>query len=229
MTEWSRPATWIEWSCQACPGAPGRVPWGCCGGGCAARVPRFAEPAGERRALREGLLYDLLGRVHHQDTRDQSVRNLMSRYHIDEPHAKRVRDIALSLLAQVAAPWGLQSPEDRLLLAWAADLHEIGMDIAHSQYHKHGGYLLAHMDLPGFSRLDQSQLASLVRLHRRKFAIEDDSISTEGRILSLAVLLRLAVVLHRSRSTVPLPHIAASGKSGQITLRLPKKWLDKHP
>ncbi len=180
-------------------------------------------------ALREGLLYDLLGRVHHQDTRDQSVRNLMSRYHIDEPHAKRVRDIALSLLAQVAAPWGLQSPEDRLLLAWAADLHEIGMDIAHSQYHKHGGYLLAHMDLPGFSRLDQSQLASLVRLHRRKFAVEDDSISTEGRILGLAVLLRLAVVLHRSRSTVPLPHIAASGKSGQITLRLPKEWLDKHP
>lgn len=180
-------------------------------------------------ALREGLLYDLLGRVHHQDIREQSVRNLMGRYHIDEAHAKRVRDTALSLLAQVAAPWALQSPEDRLLLAWAADLHEIGMDIAHSQYHKHGGYLLAHMDLPGFSRLDQSQLASLVRLHRRKFAVEDDSVSTEGRILSLAVLLRLAVVLHRSRSTIPLPHVAATGKNGQIALKLPKEWLDKHP
>lgn len=180
-------------------------------------------------ALREGLLYDLLGRVHHQDIRDQSVRNLMGRYHIDEPHAKRVRDTALSLLAQVAAPWGLQSPEDRLLLAWAADLHEIGMDIAHNQYHKHGGYLLAHMDLPGFSHLDQSQLASLVRLHRRKFAVEDDSFSTEGRILSLAVLLRLAVVLHRSRSTMPLPHVAATGKSGQVTLKLPEEWLDNHP
>ena len=180
-------------------------------------------------ALREGLLYDLLGRVHHQDIRDQSVRNLMGRYHIDEPHAKRVRDTALSLLAQVAAPWGLQSPEDRLLLAWAADLHEIGMDIAHNQYHKHGGYLLGHMDLPGFSRLDQSQLASLVRLHRRKFAVEDDSVSTEGRILRLAVLLRLAVVLHRSRATIPLPHVAAAGKNGQITLKLPKEWLDNHP
>ena len=180
-------------------------------------------------ALREGLLHDLLGRVHHQDIRDHSVRNLMHRYHIEAPHAKRVRDTALSLLAQVAAPWRLQSPDDRLLLGWAADLHEIGMDIAHNQYHKHGGYLLAHMDLPGFSRLDQSQLASLVRLHRRKFAAEEAAISTEGRILSLAVLLRLAVVLHRSRSTVPLPHVAAEGRPGRIALTLPKDWLDKHP
>ena len=180
-------------------------------------------------ALREGLLHDLLGRAHHQDIREQSVRNLMSRYHIEEPHAKRVRDTALSLHAQVAASWGLQSPEDRLLLAWAADLHEIGMDIAHNQYHKHGGYLLAHMDLPGFSRPDQSQLASLVRLHRRKFAFEDIPVSAAGRILRLAALLRLAVVLHRSRSTVPLPHVAAVARDGLIKLKLPKDWLDKHP
>ena len=153
----------------------------------------------------------------------------MSRYHIEEPHAKRVRDTALSLHAQVAAAWGLQSPEDRLLLAWAADLHEIGMDIAHNQYHKHGGYLLAHMDLPGFSRPDQSQLASLVRLHRRKFAFEDIPVSAAGRILRLSALLRLAVVLHRSRSTAPLPHIAAVARDGHIKLKLPKDWLDKHP
>ena len=180
-------------------------------------------------ALREGLLHDLLGRVHHQDTRDYSVRNLMDRYHIEAPHAKRVRDTALSLLAQVAQSWRLQSPEDRLLLAWAADLHEIGMDIAHNQYHRHGGYLLAHMDLPGFSRLDQSQLATLVRLHRRKFAMEDASIVPEIRVLRLAVLLRLAVVLHRSRSTAPLPHIAAAAENGQVRLTLPKPWLGKHP
>ena len=153
----------------------------------------------------------------------------MDRYHIAAPHAKRVRDTALGLLAQVAQSWRLQSPEDRLLLAWAADLHEIGMDIAHNQYHRHGGYLLAHMDLPGFSRLDQSQLATLVRLHRRKFAVEDASIVPEIRVLRLAVLLRLAVVLHRSRSTAPLPHIAAAAENGQVRLTLPKPWLDKHP
>ena len=181
-------------------------------------------------SLREGLLQDLLGRVHHQDIRDATVRNLMGRYHVDAAHAKRVRDTALALLAQVAVSWGLQAAEHRLLLAWAADLHEVGMDIAHNQYHKHGGYLLAHMDMPGFSRLDQSQLATLVRLHRRKFAIDDEALPTaEGAILRLTALLRLAVILHRSRSNDPQPHIAieANGEGMEVTLF--KEWLAKHP
>ena len=180
-------------------------------------------------ALREGLLWDLLGRVHHQDIRDRSVADLMGRYHVDEPHAKRVRDTALGLLAQLAVHWELQAAEDRLLLGWAADLHEIGMDIAHSQHHKHGAYLLANMDMPGFSRLDQGQLAALVRLHRRKFSVADAPFSSEQRILRLAALLRLAVIVHRSRSGAPPPHIAAAIKKAQLVLTLPADWLAKHP
>ena len=180
-------------------------------------------------ALREGLLQDLLGRVHHQDIRDATVRNLMGRYHVDAAHAKRVRDTALALLAQVAVSWRLQAAEHRLLLAWAADLHEVGMDIAHNQYHKHGGYLLAHMDMPGFSRLDQSQLATLVRLHRRKFAIDDEALPAEGAILRLTALLRLAVILHRSRSSDPLPHVAIEADGGRMEVTLFKEWLAKHP
>ncbi|MCY3641026.1 MAG: Ppx/GppA phosphatase family protein [Gammaproteobacteria bacterium] len=180
-------------------------------------------------SLREGLLQDLLGRVHHQDIRDATVRNLMDRYHVDAAHAKRVRDTALALLAQVAVSWRLQAAEHRLLLAWAADLHEVGMDIAHNQYHKHGGYLLAHMDMPGFSRLDQSQLATLVRLHRRKFAVDDQALPAEGEILRLTALLRLAVILHRSRSNDALPHVAIEADGGQMVVTLFKEWLAKHP
>ena len=181
-------------------------------------------------ALREGLLQDLLGRVHHQDIRDATVRNLMDRYHVDAAHAKRVRDTALALLAQVAVTWRLQSAEQRLLLAWAADLHEIGMDIAHNQYHKHGGYLLAHMDMPGFSRLDQSQLGTLVRLHRRKVAVEGEALPmAKGAILRLTALLRLAVILHRSRSSDPLPHVAIETEGSQMVVTLFKEWLAKHP
>lgn len=180
-------------------------------------------------ALREGLLWDLLGRVHHQDIRDRSVADLMRRYHVDEPHAKRVRDTALGLLAQLAVHWDLQDAEDRLLLGWAAHLHEIGMDIAHSQHHKHGAYLLANMDMPGFSRLDQSQLATLVRLHRRKFGAADAPFPGEQRIVRLAALLRLAVIVHRSRSSTPPPHIAAAVKKAQLVLTLPADWLAKHP
>ena len=163
-----------------------------------------------RGALREGLLYDLLGRARHHDIRDSTVQNLMVRYHIDAAHAKQVRDTALSLLAQTAVDWHLGESSHRLLLAWAADLHEIGMDIAHHHYHKHGGYLLANMDMPGFSWPDQFQLASLVRSHRRKFPVETEPMLFQTHILRLAALLRVAVILNRSRSKNPLPHVAAS-------------------
>ena len=182
-----------------------------------------------RGALREGLLQDLFGRAQHHDIRDSTVQNLMVRYHVDTGHAKRVRDTALSLLAQAAVGWNLTESSSRLLLAWAADLHEIGMDIAHNHYHRHGGYLLANMDMPGFSRLDQAQLASLVRSHRRKFPADSEPMLAQGHILRLAALLRVAVILNRSRSKDPLPHIAAAARYSQLTLTVPKKWLAKHP
>ena len=152
-----------------------------------------------RGALREGLLYDLLGRAHHDDIRDSTVQNLMVRYHIDTGHAKRVRDTALSLLAQTAVAWNLTESSNRLLLAWAADLHEIGMDIAHTHYHRHGGYLLAHMDMPGFSWPDQFQLASLVRSHRRKFPVETEPLLAHKQIL------RPGRAASRGRDSEPQP------------------------
>ncbi|MCZ6619152.1 MAG: exopolyphosphatase [Gammaproteobacteria bacterium] len=182
-------------------------------------------------ALREGLLYDLLGRVQHQDIRENSVLDLMNRYRIDRPHAKRVRETAIELLAQVAVSWELTEPNDKLLLGWAAQLHEIGIDIAHNQYHKHGGYLLRHMDLPGFSNLDQQHLAALVRAHRHKFPKEEipPVNGDTSRVGLLAAVLRLAVVLHRNRTSEPLPHVAMSAEDHRVKLALPEAWLKKHP
>ena len=182
-------------------------------------------------ALREGVIYDLLGRVHHQDVRESTVGDLRQRYHVDERHAQRVRESAFQLMAQVAGEWALTDPDDRLLLGWAADLHEIGMDIAHTQYHKHGGYLLRYMDMPGFSRWDQRQLAALVRAHRRKFPSTDPIFGglARTRLIRLAVLLRLAAVLHRNRSTRPLPHIGLTAEGESLCLTLPGPWLRRHP
>jgi len=178
-------------------------------------------------ALREGLIYDLLGRVQDQDIREATVRGLVNRYHIEQTHGRRVRETAISLLAQSARSWKLTEPTDKLLLGWAADLHEIGMDIAHSQYHKHGGYLLANMDMAGFSRLDQHHLAVLVRAHRRKFPVDDVEMPT--RLRRLAVILRLSVVLHRSRTGDPLPHVSLKARGNQIKLEFPDDWLNRHP
>jgi len=184
-------------------------------------------------ALREGVIHDLLGRAAHRDVRDNTVRDLMARYHVDERHSQRVRESALLLLAQVAADWQLTDPDDRQMLGWAADLHEIGMDIAHSQYHKHGGYLLRYMDMPGFSSWEQRQLAVLVRAHRRKFPATDTSFvgAERTRLIRMAVLLRLAVVLHRNRGTRPLPHVGISVDENRdhITVSLPSAWLRRHP
>jgi len=182
-------------------------------------------------ALREGVIHDLLGRALHQDVRESTVRDLIGRYHIDEKHARRVRETAIGLLAQVANDWQLTDPNDKPLLYWAADLHEIGMDIAHTQYHKHGGYLLQHMDMPGFSSWDQQQLAALVRSHRRKFPVGEPLFSGPDsvRMVRLAALLRLATVLHRNRVSRPLPHVALRVQRQQLCLSLPDSWLRRHP
>lgn len=183
-------------------------------------------------ALREGLLFDLLGRRLHMDVREQTVRDLQGRYHIDTEHGERVSETALSLLSQVAVKLGLTRAEDRTLLAWSAKLHEIGLDIAHAQYHKHGAYLLQNMDMAGFSQADQRHLAFLVRTHRRKFPKDDiETLDEEERqsMTQLALLLRLAVLLHRNRSSSRLPHIQLGIIERCFQIDLPDGWIDDHP
>ncbi len=183
-------------------------------------------------ALREGLLYDFLGRMRDQDARERGVEALADRARVDRRQASRVKQTALALLAQVAESWGLEAGDARQFLSWAANLHEIGLDIAHNHYHRHGEYMVAHADLQGFSLPEQQALATLVRAHRRKFPTE--VIAALPRNWSswterLTVPLRLSVVLHRSRSTLPLPPMALATAKKALDLRFPPEWLDQHP
>ncbi len=100
-------------------------------------------------AMREGLLYDLMGRFTDEDARVRSVRAMEQRYHVDSLQADRVEATAVELLGQVESDWGLEDPLAELVLRWAARLHETGLDIAHSKYHRHSAYLLEHADMPG--------------------------------------------------------------------------------
>ena len=103
-------------------------------------------------ALREGTLYDLLGRIQHEDARETSIHALMARYQVDVAQAARVENTAMTCLAQVVQDWKLVDEEHAHLLRWAARLHELGLAIDHNQYHKHGSYIVESSDLPGFSR-----------------------------------------------------------------------------
>jgi exopolyphosphatase/guanosine-5'-triphosphate,3'-diphosphate pyrophosphatase len=183
-------------------------------------------------ALREGLLYDLLGRLRHEDARELSIRAFQGRFHVDEEQADRVEATALELFDMAAKSWSLREESYRLLLAWAARLHEVGLDISHSKYHLHGAYLLANADLPGFVRLEQQLLAALVGAHRRKLeagALENVPPRWRGVLFKLVVLLRLAVLLNRSRSPVVLPHLELTAAEQQLELRFPRTWLADNP
>jgi len=183
-------------------------------------------------ALREGLIFDMLGQAEHVDIQSQTIANLTARYSIDIRQAERVEKTAYTLFKRVAKSWNLDDEKDLELLCWAAKLHELGMGVAHTQYHKHGAYILENSDLLGFTHAEQTALALLVRYHRRKidYTAFESLPETESHRLSLLLsLLRLAALLHRGRYDESLDDVNVIIKKGQITVQAPKSWLEEHP
>jgi len=184
-----------------------------------------------KAAMREGVLYDMLGRGSEHDPREASIIALTRRYGIDEAQAARVEATAIHLFEQLAPAWKLD-PDDLLMLAWAARLHELGLAIAHSQYHVHGAYVIENSDIAGFSRQEQQFLAALVRTHRRKIpksafdALPDRLLAAARRS---AALLRIAALLHRSREAGEIPNLEAVPGERGLALRIPRRWLDARP
>ena len=182
--------------------------------------------------MREGLLYDLVGRYTDEDARVRSVRAMEKRYHVDGLQADRIEATAVALLEQVESEWGLEEPMAELVLRWAARLHEVGLDIAHSKYHRHSAYLLQHADMPGFPREEQLLLSALVGGHRRQLVLEviEELVPPwDHHAEFLIVLLRLAVLMHRGRSPQPLPEVSLSVKGRTLNLGLPARWMKEHP
>jgi exopolyphosphatase/guanosine-5'-triphosphate,3'-diphosphate pyrophosphatase len=126
-----------------------------------------------------------------------------------------------------------QYKEAKKILAWAGELHEIGHDIAHHQYHKHSAYVIENGDLAGFTRQDQTVLATIIRYHRRKFNLAGfKELPAPWNQLGplAAILLRLAVVLRRNRQGNPLPDFKIEfPQKNKIKLRFPIGWLLESP
>jgi exopolyphosphatase/guanosine-5'-triphosphate,3'-diphosphate pyrophosphatase len=138
----------------------------------------------------------------------------------------------LDFLNQTRDTWRLEAPLADLALQWAARLHEIGLDVSHSGYHRHGAYLLENADMPGFPREEQRLLARLVGGHRRKLdleGVEELVPPWDSKTVYLIVLLRLAVLLHRGHSTAPLPQIELSATPKSLEVQFPGRWLKDHP
>lgn len=183
-------------------------------------------------ALRHGVLYDLLGRVRHTDMREATVAQFVRRYRVDATQVGRVQQLALRIYDALVPPaeGGEDAADDadRQMLDWAARLTEIGLSIAHAQYHKHSAYVLQNADMPGFSRMEQQRLARVVLAHRGKLSKVQD-LGLEGADWTLVFALRLAALIHRSRSEAPLPPLRVSSDTAGYALELPREWLEDNP
>lgn len=184
-------------------------------------------------AMREGLLWDLVGRIGDEDVRDATVGAFQQRWSVDVDHAARVEATACGLFRDGAAAWELDPQEGERMLRWAARLHEIGLAVAHGGYHRHSAYLVQNATMPGFSRDDQGMLAAVVLGHRRRVTrerLQQLLGAGQARVaLRLAVFLRLACRLHRSRSRRALPTLSVAVSGRSIRLHIPEEYLAEHP
>lgn len=189
------------------------------------------EMRSSRGALREGVVYDLVGRLSHEDVRERSIVGLMQRYHVDEETAEVVSRRARTLFNATYKSWEL-SPRDLELLAWAAQTQEIGKAIAHKHYHRHGAYLLRNSDLPGFPQHEQEDMATLVDGQHGKIRqglFGDNEGQALLRLQRLVALLRLATLFKYVEPLEQLPDFSIKASAKGLHLEFPDDWLAQHP
>lgn len=183
------------------------------------------------QGMREGLLYDLVGRINHTDIRDAAVEDAMSRWGVDIEQARRVTDTVEMLCDSVCEQWSIDIEQIKPLVKWASMLHEIGLQVSHNNYHKHGAYLLSNADMQGFSRQEQALLSALVLSHRSKFRVYAFKQLMKPFVKAgkdMCVLLRIAVLLHRGRTDEEVPQIKITVRNKKIHLSFPAGWLNDH-
>lgn len=182
-------------------------------------------------ALREGVIYDLMGRLAHEDVRERTVNALKQRYGADESTAEIIERRCRTLFAATRGSWGLRQQHWELL-HWAAHTHEIGMAISHKNFHRHTAYLLRNADLPGFSQEEQEQLAVLTQYQKGKPNADllKDLPEPEGRRLCyLLTIMRLAVSFKHVEFLEQLPEFGVQAGDKSLSLGFPEGWLEDHP
>jgi exopolyphosphatase/guanosine-5'-triphosphate,3'-diphosphate pyrophosphatase len=158
--------------------------------------------------------------------REATVEQFMRRYHVDFRQAARVARLADELARQFLE--GQVGEDESQLLSWAAKLHEIGISVAHSGYHKHTAYILANADMPGFSKKEQSRLSMLALAHRGGLEKMRGMVTTSEQ-LAHVMALRLAALFHRNRADVDLPAMQGRFSGTKFYLLLSREWLAQNP
>lgn len=180
-------------------------------------------------ALREGLIYEMSDGPKTTSVTKRSIRKLSEQFTVDTLHAEHVQRYAEDILSKINI-----KIEKRILalLFGAIKLHELGLSIAHSSYHKIGSYVVLNADMPGFSNQQKLVMATLIRLHRRKISKTVLAGLTERQyevVVKLLVIMRLSVVFARNRHFEPVPIEHIQWQQDKIELQLEREWLIDHP
>jgi exopolyphosphatase/guanosine-5'-triphosphate,3'-diphosphate pyrophosphatase len=190
-----------------------------------------------RGALRQGVIVELAERLEAQrrgggavprgDRRGATVRDLQLRFEVDAEQAARVRAVALALFEGVAA--GDDATDAARELAWAAELHEIGLAISHHDHHRHSAYMLAHLDAPAFSQTEQRKLAAIV-LGQRGGLRKIEAQLADRRFALQVLALRLAAIKCHARTPVDARalRLASDGRQ-RLRVSYPAAWAASRP
>jgi exopolyphosphatase/guanosine-5'-triphosphate,3'-diphosphate pyrophosphatase len=185
-------------------------------------------------ALRHGVLYDLLQREDNTDLRSAMVTALGNRFAVDVAQAERVQKTAATLFKNIldrdhAEPDRAIRLEKKL--SWAAHLLEIGTRISHSDFHKHGAYILDNADLPGFSMSELHRLSQLILGHRGKLKKLELEVKDSDFIAQL-ISLRIAAILCHARRDPDLKGVSlknAEDNSTGFVIQCKKSWIQQWP
>ncbi len=141
------------------------------------------------------------------DVRKRSAVELGERCGWEEPHARQVSRLALSLFDGLRSLHGLGDRE-REWLDYASLLHDVGTHISFERHHRHSYYLIKNGDLRGFEPTEIEVIALSARYHRRAEPSRDHEgyadlpRSLRRTVRVLGALLRLAESLDRSRHSM---------------------------
>jgi exopolyphosphatase/guanosine-5'-triphosphate,3'-diphosphate pyrophosphatase len=185
-------------------------------------------------ALRHGVLYDLLQREENSDLRSAMVVALGNRFAVDLIQAERVQRTAQALFKGILDQYSIEADHAIRLerkLCWASHLLEIGTRISHSDFHKHGAYILDNADLPGFSMSELHRLSQLILGHRGKLKKLEIELKNPEFMIQL-LSLRLAAILCHARRDPDLKGVSLKPMEGNKTgflIQCKKTWIQQWP
>lgn len=183
-------------------------------------------------ALREGVLSEQFELIYHGDVRQKSVNSLSTRFSIDIEQSDKVCALALTLYRSACDTWKIADEQYKLILLWAAQLHEVGNDINPSGYHKHGEYIITHADIAGFNTEKQTVLAWLIGNHRKKVTLPNELNLNHfkyPKLIKVCALLRLSVLLCQQRQLSEDAPLKIKTSTDGLDIKLPEAWLIERP